>query len=312
MQKHWPCAQPKVKQCFKPTLQLQQESPRPLAKRWHLGLNSNKRMNQTQTPTHGPTPISHGAATADRILNAAERLFMQHGFDGASMRHITAEAGVNLAAVNYHFGSKESLMQEVFKRRLDQLNRERMRALDALEAAAGGKPIKPTKILDAFFGTLLRIAKTEPNGGPTFLKLLGRTLTEPTDFIRAFLAHEYQEVLDRYKAALFKALPNVPEAEIVWRFHFMLGATSYAIAGTDSLKLVTSWQDEESGSSRDTRKDSHHDIDRLMARLMSFLVGGLRAPLPDFSDIPAPARASNQPQKNSSKQPRRLKSARAA
>jgi len=290
-------------------------------------------MNQTQTPTSLP----HGAATADRILNAAERLFMEHGFDGASMRHITAEAGVNLAAVNYHFGSKESLMQEVFRRRLDQLNRERMRALDALEEAAAGKPIKPTKILDAFFGTLLRIAKSEPNGGPTFLKLLGRTLTEPTDFIRAFLAHEYQEVLDRYKAALFRALPNVPEAEIIWRFHFMLGATSYAIAGTDSLKLVTSWQDDESASARDARHDSHQDIDRLMARLMSFLVGGLRAPLPELNEDSAAergvplsvpkrnglnaARGSNQTKavslksssmKSLSKPPRRVKSAQAA
>ncbi|WP_298393015.1 TetR family transcriptional regulator [uncultured Azonexus sp.] len=212
--------------------------------------------------------------TRERILDVAERLFMAHGYDGTSMRQITGEAGVNLAAVNYHFGSKESLIQEVFRRRLDWLNEERMRVLDRLEAEAGGQPVKPSLIVDAFFGTLLRMAEDDARGGMTFLRLLGRTLTEPSEFIRAFLAHEYKEVMDRFKEALFRALPDVPKAEIVWRFHFMLGATSYAIAGTDALRLVTDWQIEE--------EDSVDRLDRLVPRLMSFLIGGLRAPLPQF------------------------------
>ncbi len=212
--------------------------------------------------------------TGERILDAAERLFMAHGYEGTSMRQITGEAGVNLAAVNYHFGSKESLMQEVFRRRLDWLNEERMRVIDELEREANGEPLKPSVIVDAFFGTLLRMAGDEKRGGMTFLRLLGRTLTEPSEFIRAFLAHEYKAVMDRYKEALFKALPEVPKAEIVWRFHFMLGATSYAIAGTDALRLVTDWKIED--------LDTVDRNDRLVPRLMSFLLGGLRAPLPHF------------------------------
>ncbi|MDR2837515.1 MAG: TetR family transcriptional regulator [Azonexus sp.] len=219
--------------------------------------------------------------TRDRILDAAERLFMENGYDGASMRQITGEAGVNLAAVNYHFGSKEALISEVFRRRLDWLNEERMRALDAHEAAAEGQPVKPSAIVDAFFGTMLRMAEDETLGGVTFLRLLGRTLGEPSQFIRTLMAHEYQTVMERYKAALFRALPEVPKAEIVWRFHFMLGATSYAIAGTDALRLVTDWQIENEG-----------EMDRLenmMPRLMSFLLGGLRAPLPQFPGGPPDA-----------------------
>jgi AcrR family transcriptional regulator len=213
--------------------------------------------------------------TRERILDASEKLFMANGFDGTSMRLITGAAGVNLAAVNYHFGSKESLMQEVFRRRLDWLNGERLRVLDEMERKSGGKPLKPSQIVDGFFGTLLRMAQDEAHGGITFLRLLGRTLTEPSDFIRTFLAKEYSEVMERYKAALFKALPDVPKAEIVWRFHFMLGATSYAIAGTDALRLVTDWQIEDA--------DATDRLDRLLPRLMSFLLGGLRAPLPQFS-----------------------------
>ena len=217
--------------------------------------------------------------TRERILDAAERLFMAHGYEGTSMRQTTSEAAVNLAAVNYHFGSKESLMQEVFRRRLGWLNEERLRVLNEMELAAGGNPLKPSQIVDGYFGTLLHMADDEARGGVTFLRLLGRTLTDPSEFIRTFLANEYAGVMERYKAALFKALPDVPKAEIVWRFHFMLGATSYAIAGTDALRVVTDWQIEPS--------DSFDRNDRLVPRLMSFLLGGLRAPLPQFSDSAA-------------------------
>jgi AcrR family transcriptional regulator len=216
------------------------------------------------------------ADTRERILDAGERLFMAHGYEGTSMRLITSEASVNLAAVNYHFGSKESLIQEVFRRRLDWLNDERLRVLIEMEAAAAGKPLKPSQIVDGFFGTLLRMADDNERGGVTFLRLLGRTLTEPSEFIRTFLAHEYATVMERYKEAFFKAMPDVPKAEIVWRFHFMLGATSYAIAGTDALRLVTDWKVEEA--------DAVDRVDRLLPRLMSFLMGGLRAPLPQYDE----------------------------
>ena len=212
--------------------------------------------------------------TRERILDAAERLFMAYGYEGTSMRQITGDAAVNLAAVNYHFGSKESLMQEVFRRRLDWLNDERLRVLDEMEGAAAGKPLKPSQIVDGFFGTLLRLADDDRRGGIVFLRLLGRTHAEPSEFIRTFIADEYAAVMERYQQALFRALPGVPRAEIVWRFHFMLGATSYAIAGTDALRLVADWRIEEA--------DMVDRNDRLVPRLMSFLLGGLRAPLPQF------------------------------
>lgn len=209
------------------------------------------------------------ADTRTRILDAAEALFAQHGLEATSMRRITAAAGCNLAAVNYHFGAKESLIQEVFRRRLTWLNRERLRVLDEMEAAARGAPLKPHRILEAFFGVALRMAGDAAGGGQSFMRLLGRTHAEPSQFIRNFLAEEHAAVLDRFKRALFRALPGVPEQEIVWRLHFMLGAVSYALAGTDALELV-----------------AHCDIDErdaaaaLAPRLMSFLLGGLRAPLP--------------------------------
>jgi AcrR family transcriptional regulator len=206
-------------------------------------------------------------ATRERILDAAELLFMQHGFEATSMRMITGQAGVNLASVNYHFGNKEALVQEVFRRRLTWLNRERLGELERLEREARGAPLKPHQIVEAFFGVALRMAADTEHGGHTFMRLLGRTYTEPTEFVRNFLAEEYSAVVERFKAALIKSLPGVPREEILWRFHFMLGAMSYAISGTDALKLVTECELDEK------------DPGALARRLMPFLLGGLRAPL---------------------------------
>ncbi|KDC57396.1 TetR/AcrR family transcriptional regulator [Bordetella bronchiseptica] len=213
-------------------------------------------------------------STREIILETAEQLFAQQGHDGTSMRQITSAAGVNLAAVNYHFGSKEALVQAVLKRRLEEVNRERLRLLDELEAAAGGTPLKPSQIVDAFFGTLLRLAASPNHAGKSFLPLLERTMTDPSGFIRTLFAEEYADVMERYKNALFAALPGVPRAEIMWRFQFMLGATSYAIMGTDTLRFVTGWTFDQAEP-----PDNPH---WLLPRLLSFLLGGLRAPLPEL------------------------------
>lgn len=226
------------------------------------------------------------ADTRERILDAAEELFTLYGFDGTSTRMITSRAGVNLASVNYHFGSKEALIQEVFRRRLTWLNHERLRVLDQLEREAGGAPLKPHLIVEAFFGVALRMAADEKHGGHTFMRLLGRTYSEPSEFIRTFLAEEYEAVVERFKAALFKALPDVPREEILWRFHFMLGAMAYAISGIDALKLLTDCQLDE------------NDPGALARRLMPFLIGGLRAPLPEPAAKPETAvKADKKPRK---------------
>ena len=222
-------------------------------------------------------PISD---TRERILDVAEQQFMAHGFDGTSLRMITSLAEVNLAAVNYHFGSKEGLLRDVFRRRLTWLNQERLAVLDELERRANGEPLKPSQILEAFFGTLLRIGEDEALGGMTFLRLLGRTLTDPAEFIRTFFAGEYADVIERYRLALILSLPDVPKEEIVWRLDFMFGAMSYAIAGTDALSVVAGL---ETGSPADKDTDKISEAKKLSARLMPFLLAGLRAPLPQFA-----------------------------
>src|SRR5690606_17573131 len=178
---------------------------------------------------------SGSSSTRDTILDAAEQLFARQGHDNTSMRQITTAAQVNLSAVNYHFGSKDGLVQAVFQRRLAALNSERLALLDALEHEAQGQALKPSQIVEAFFGPLVRHACGAGDRPTAFVPLLERSMSDPSGFIRAAIIDEHSGVFSRFRHAMLKSLPGVPEDEIIWRFQFMLGATSYAIGGTGNV-----------------------------------------------------------------------------
>ena len=207
------------------------------------------------------------ADTKTRILDAAEQLFMEHGFEATSLRSLTSAAGVNLAAVNYHFGSKEVLFQAVLTRRLDPMNQERIELLDGLEREASGRPISVEKVLFAMLIPALRLARDEERGGKNFLRLLGRAYADPAPFIRHFLSAQYVGMIGRYKEAFLKALPHLSRQELTWRLNFVMGALSYTLAATDALELFA----------QVTATDKGND-ELLLQRLAPFLVAGLKAP----------------------------------
>jgi len=207
-------------------------------------------------------PLKPQHETRTRILDAAEELFMQHGFEGTSMRHLTSRAGVNLAAVNYHFGSKHALIEAVFRRRLDPMNAERIAALERLQDPS------PEKIIRAFVGPSLSLIADSAGGGRNFIRLLGRTYSEPAKEIRALIGQMYAPAMERYKAALKRALPQMPEDELVWRMHFMFGTLAYTLAATDTVQLIAGCKPED-----------RYDAALLEERLTAFLAAGLHAPL---------------------------------
>jgi AcrR family transcriptional regulator len=192
---------------------------------------------------------------------------MEHGFEATSLRSLTSAASVNLAAVNYHFGSKEELFQAVLTRRLDPMNQERIVLLEKVEREAPGRPLSCEKILFAMLVPALKLARDERRGGKNFLRLLGRAYADPAPFIRHFLSARYAEMIGRYKEAFLRALPHLSRQELTWRLHFVMGALSYTLAGTDALKLF----------SQVTLTDRDND-ELLLQRLAPFLVAGLKAP----------------------------------
>jgi AcrR family transcriptional regulator len=204
--------------------------------------------------------------TKTRILDAAERLFVEHGFEATSLRSLTSAAGVNLAAVHYHFGSKEELFQAVLTRRLDPMNQERIDLLENVEREAGARPPSCEKVLFAMLIPALKLARDEKRGGKQFLRLVGRAYADPAPFIRHFLSAQYAGMIGRYKEAFSRALPHLSRQELTWRLHFVMGALSYTLAGTDALKLFA-----------EATATTHND-ELLLQRLAPFLVAGLKAP----------------------------------
>jgi AcrR family transcriptional regulator len=235
-------------------------------------------MRKTTTVSGTVIPIGEGrggaAATKERILDAAEALFVEHGFEATSLRAITTAADVNLAAVNYHFGSKEELFEAVLTRRLDPMNQRRLALLTALEESAGSAAVPCDRILAAMFVPALELARDPQRGGTHFLRLLGRAYADPAPFIRQFLSKHYAAMIGRFKEAFARALPQLPRRELSWRLHFIMGALSYTLAGTDALRLIHEIAPTDGGVNDEL----------LLRRLAPFLLAGLTSPLPELDE----------------------------
>jgi AcrR family transcriptional regulator len=204
-------------------------------------------------------------STKDRILDAAERLFAEKGFAQTSLRDITAEAGVNLAAVNYHFQSKDHLIAAVFDRRIGPLNEQRLAMLDRLETEAAGSPLAVEDLLRAMLGPMLRMGGTPE--GASAANLIGRAHTEPGDIFEHLFTGQFAPVAVRFMAAARRSLPDFPEVELMWRIVFSVGAMSHAIAGHRHINVL-------SGGLCDTS-----DVDAMLDRLITFVAAGCRAPV---------------------------------
>ena len=203
------------------------------------------------------------AATKNMVFNAAERLFALHGFQNVSVRDITAEAGVNLASVNYHFGSKDALLFEIFRRRTAELNRERARMLHEATDRHGGKP-PVREILTALFAPPVKWLAPS-NDRRISLQFLIRARSEGTSEIRDVLKSDVSH-LRRFSDALLAALPQLAPEEVYWRVHFALGLIHQnRFAELDRLNVLADGQVHED------------DVDALLKRMVDFAEAGFLA-----------------------------------
>ncbi|MDJ0652935.1 MAG: TetR/AcrR family transcriptional regulator [Xanthomonadales bacterium] len=173
-------------------------------------------------------------STKERLLRAAEALIAREGFAGASMRGVTELAQVNLAAVNYHFGSKENLINEVFRRRIDELAERRAQALDRV--LAEGSPPSLDQILRAFIMPALDMSR-DSTEGREFVQILARAYVEYRDPLREFLSREYGDINSRFFHALGEALPQLTPAQLALRVDFIVGALTYVMADFGMAKM---------------------------------------------------------------------------
>jgi AcrR family transcriptional regulator len=203
--------------------------------------------------------VNRTGSTKERILAAAEALFAQRGFDGASLRQLTSDAGVNLAAVNYHFGSKEKLVEQVFRRRLDALNARR---LAALAKVAGQPETRLEDVLDAFIRPALELSHDD--NGSLFMRVLARAFAEHDDTLRKFLSENYGHVMRQFTAEFARLLPRLSKEELYWRIDLVTGALTHAMSGFGMIQRK-----------HDVSESAHRE--QTVAHLVRFAAAGLRA-----------------------------------
>ena len=199
--------------------------------------------------------------TKGRILDAAEKLFGMNGFDATSLRDITTAADVNLAAINYHFQSKDSLIDAIVARRIEPVNKKRFELLEA----AGPNPTVE-QILTAFMAPVMQV-KVD-----AVVPLIGRILSNPEVFVERVFHKHLAPVSQRFVEALSKALPDLPPSELLWRLHFSVGVLTHTMLWGRIFPKITNGVCDIS------------DREALVDRTVRFVAAGFRAPASKGSD----------------------------
>jgi AcrR family transcriptional regulator len=214
--------------------------------------------------------------TVDRILDAAEVLFAERGFSETSLRMITSKAKVNLAAVNYHFGSKNALIHAVFARFLTPYSATLEEYFDELESKSEGRVPTLDHILWALAESAARMPQRNERGISIFMRLLGLAYTQSQGHLRKFLEQEYSEPFGRFMRLLKEATPELSAVDRYWRIQFMLGATAFTMSSSDALIGIL-----------ETKIGVETSVQEIAARLVPFLAAGMKAP--DKMQITPPA-----------------------
>jgi AcrR family transcriptional regulator len=215
--------------------------------------------------------------TKERILTAAEQLFAETGVASTSLRRITSRARVNLAAVNYHFGTKDGLVEAVYERRLGPVTREWIRNIEQIEIRYRDRPAPVREVVEAFVLPVAALSRDEARGGRIFMRLLAQGHTEARQYFDKLFSSQYQNVLDRYRQTLRQALPELAPETLCWRLQFLLAALTQSFSGGELLDLVEG--DPES-----------RVPERAVSELVPFLVAGLEAPPPHPAEPSAAGR----------------------
>jgi len=207
--------------------------------------------------------LSQSPDTKTHLLDVAERLMANQGFDTVSLRQITTEAEMNLAAVNYHFGSREGLIEAVISMRIGPINEERLRLLD--EAESGGMDTSLEMILDALIRPVVMVSRDRLKDREVFFRLMGRLIAECNERMSEVMSEQFREVLARFTVALSRAVPGVSMMKVHLHMLFSVGAMAHSLIYSDRM-FQMSGVSEESPS-----------LEELTRMLVAYAAAGFRS-----------------------------------
>jgi AcrR family transcriptional regulator len=217
-----------------------------------------------------------GERTRQTLLDAAEKLFAEKGFYGVTVRAIAREAEADPALVAYYFGGKRELFDAVLLRRAERLNQIRIDRLEQCEREAGPDGPNVEDIIAAFTEPLL---DRSANGGPgwkSYFALIGQVTNSP-EWGADMMAKYFDPIVRRFMESLRRALPDAPEEELFWSYHFLSGALVLTFAETGRIDSLSD------GVCRST------DLEAVHKRLPLFVAAGFRrlcAERPNPTDTP--------------------------
>jgi AcrR family transcriptional regulator len=203
--------------------------------------------------TSKPRESAPGSLTRDRIIEAANVMFAEHGVEGVSLRELTVRAGVNLAAVHYHFGSKEGVLAELFARSSKPIVEWRLELLGKVRRRRDGRPVLED-VLDAFLRPALHAGRRQ---NASFVHLRARLALERGEATRRILSESFDESSRQFMDALAAAMPDLRREELNWRFHFLIGAMVYTMADSGRIQTLSDGTCDPS--------DSEEALDRMVA-----------------------------------------------
>ncbi len=203
------------------------------------------------------------SSTKEKILDVAEGLFAEYGFNDTSLRTITSKAGVNLASVNYHFGDKKTLVRAVLNRYLEAFMPEMKQSLERLNER---DDYDMAEVFEALRAPLRSLSELRPNGTSRFMLPIGRGYTDVQGHLRWFITNRYNDVLTLFTDSVLKANPNLTRETLFWRLHFTLGTCVFTMASSQALAEIA---ENDFGSKVDPKS--------VVDQLIPYLAAGVAA-----------------------------------
>lgn len=246
-------------------------------------MSATQDADPARRPGSAAVRVRDPEATRARLLDAAEALFAERGFEGTSMRAVTGAAGVSVSAANYHFGTKEALLRATLWRVIEPVNRARLEKLNALEAAARDGSPSLAEVLDAFLRPALFGSAVAGEGRARLRQVAARLFSDPPELVSSMKREYFAEPMMRFGEALARALPGRNRAELVMAFEFAIAAMVHVIAGQlESHTWKIPWEDSQGDVSA---PDAEVTDEEILRRMVRYAAAGLSA-VPDLRNPP--------------------------
>jgi len=202
--------------------------------------------------------------TRQCIIRAAEKIFAQGGYRAMTLRQVTQEAKVNLAAVNYHFGSKTNLMYALLRERFEPINQQRLTLLDALSEKHAPDPVPLAAIYDALFRPLFTGVDSAPVNDTALMQIIGRALTEPADFMRKLHKEFFADLSQRFTDEIHRSCPQLSAEQLQYRFFLSISTMIGTLIEQVRLENISNGKLDAT------------NLDKMLHELTAYVVAGFR------------------------------------